>query len=468
MYIQRITLESLLEIAEKEGDVRPDILRPGQLSMDNRDVGTLSGVWREQERPFHTFPLAIIVDGSRHRAFLAWTATYLPQLKPFTAFCRVVTIDQFHKLEKNSDDNKVPSLGLLEEACLGLLLGELCTLTAGGFDIRGVSLAACESTLSYTIMRQLALGLFPVNPRKMRELWLHARRLLKQQIPQVDTALVETPWTMLLQLAGQESTEIVSVEPLDSAMRGACKDILDSGNISALKWRELTVNWKVMEIDDTLARPREERVIQVRRLLEMLAQDQNVNVTMRSFIAGYLVNQVGPGSFEHFGLMVPFLSRLPGGFLWYGLCAGLRRKSYLRNFAGSMGRRVLRDVLRRESILDQPRCDISISELEMLASSVEGKSAPRMGNSGITTVEVSPFVTVSAKSPSRDPESPPSKTEGPQQRELFVKTAEQAAVAYSQLLEAFQDIDEIRNSLVRGIGPAPDLPAKGKTRRRNQ
>src|SRR5690348_7678217 len=96
MIVRSITLKDLLDVAQGEGD-RPSSGMPNRSGTGDVDesIGPIQAVWRDSDAKVQAFPIAIIVEPNRRRSFLAWVVTYLPQLRPFTAFCRVWQPDTF-------------------------------------------------------------------------------------------------------------------------------------------------------------------------------------------------------------------------------------------------------------------------------------------------------------------------------------------------------------------------------------
>jgi hypothetical protein len=107
---------------------------------------------------------------------------------------------------------------------------------------------------------------------------------------------------------------------------------------------------------------REQRVKAFEKILH---NPSGLDPTTASFLAGLLTDQVGPGSFEHIDLLLPYLSRHPTALLWYGLCAGLHPDSEVQQVGNCLGRRLVRDLLAVDPILSQPKYDIAIGELEV-------------------------------------------------------------------------------------------------------
>ena len=78
--------------------------------------------------------------------------------------------------------------------------------------------------------------------------------------------------------------------------------------------------------------------------------------------------------------------------LWYGVCAGLHPQSSVLSEFGGLGRRLLRDVLRREHILDRPDCDLAFDELQVLLRKPGSLQWARISGHGSTKVEIMPMV----------------------------------------------------------------------------
>ena len=108
--------------------------------------------------------------------------------------------------------------------------------------------------------------------------------------------------------------------------------------------------------------PREQRVKAFERILHSPNQ---LDALTSSFLAGLLADQIGPGSFEHVDLLLPYLNQYPTALLWYGLCAGLHPDSEVQQVGNCLGRRLIRDLLAPDPILSRPKYDIAVSELEV-------------------------------------------------------------------------------------------------------
>ena len=85
-------------------------------------------------------------------------------------------------------------------------------------------------------------------------------------------------------------------------------------------------------------------------------------------------------------------SRVPGVHLWYGFCAGLYKKNSLQSFSGGLGRRIVRDLERNDSVYARPYCDIAISELEVLMGA-DKRFDFKLGLPGTIEIELAPCIT---------------------------------------------------------------------------
>jgi hypothetical protein len=56
-------------------------------------------VWKEDDYRSKYFPIYICTPKGKVKEFLAWASTYMKQMKPFTAFTRVIDIDEFNSLQ---------------------------------------------------------------------------------------------------------------------------------------------------------------------------------------------------------------------------------------------------------------------------------------------------------------------------------------------------------------------------------
>ena len=136
MKIRTVSREEFLEILLPRGKT-PDLPGAGetQRSLYAESTGKsyrIGLAWEETDKE-DALPRAIVIDHDQRRDFLAWVVTYLPEFRPFTAYFRVLSKEfaaayvANHGGERRGD----PSLGDLEDVCLGLAFGEMLSVRKG-------------------------------------------------------------------------------------------------------------------------------------------------------------------------------------------------------------------------------------------------------------------------------------------------------------------------------------------------
>ena len=251
--------------------------------------------------------------------------------------------------------SRAPSLGKLEDACLGLMLGEAASYLEGGFDLRQLSATACANTYSFAMARALAFGMFSTDADPISEGWSKARRLTKQPKLRLDVDSLQIPWAVALSLSTDGAiAENLSDHKVPPHIMNACRDLYMTNSIEQRDWNTLTQGFpEVSSILEQMQGVREERVVSLEKALRALAERRSTNPMVGAFLSGYLTSRVAPGTLDHLVLLIPYTPMFPTAFAWYGFCAGLQERSDLQNYLGGLGRRLMREVLRRLSGLDR-------------------------------------------------------------------------------------------------------------------
>ena len=127
-------------------------------------------------------PRLIVVKAEERRDFLAWVWTYLPEFRPLTAYTRVLYPEELRAL---IESKRAPQLEKVEEACLGLILGEAATYVEQKHEKKPViTPLSCAGTCSYAMARALALSeeqSMGADDQSVARSWMKARSLTKQQ-----------------------------------------------------------------------------------------------------------------------------------------------------------------------------------------------------------------------------------------------------------------------------------------------
>ena len=155
---------------------------------------------------------------------------------------------------------------------------------------------------------------------------------------------------------------------------------------------------------------REDRVVAVNEFAHSILKTSSSRPEVTSLMLGYLVSRIAPGTIRHLSVLAPVANHYPSAVLWYGFCAGLgdAEGGGLARLGGgragvdlpSGARRIARDLLRADSLVEAPDCDIGYPELVALSRTggreLEGLTTLTQGT---FIVELAPGVCSTANIP---------------------------------------------------------------------
>jgi hypothetical protein len=365
MWVKRMDREELLLLAggnaatgvrgaEKLAEIR-EPLRPREIR----------SVWRRDPFEVPQLPEMIVLQQMEKRDFLAWTSTYFPNIRPFTAYCRVLgpveASDHFHGRVN-------PTLKPFENACVGIILGETIALARGRMESFSFTPLSCGSTFSFAASRHMAIYDHPWLDVAIGNDWEKARVLTKQTVRSISPEVVFRAWEVLWEVV-RRAKDIAtgSQNPIIDAAAIACSQIASIGRVERDTWSDLIGNHpELSSVHELMEGTREDRVVAFERAIAVFQNIGHRSPFTRDFAIGYLASRIGPGSLDHAPLLASQWPDDPAPLVWLGLCAGLYPSSDIQAYARGVGRRVLRDILVCEADLERPRCDLSLSELEVL------------------------------------------------------------------------------------------------------
>jgi hypothetical protein len=392
--------------------------------------------WRDDPRLSPAIPTGVVISSLELRDFIAWVATYV-SLRPFSAYCRIVdteTMEYFPEMHE-------PSLAEYENFYLGIILAECARRAPTPEGMKRLSAAECEGAISFALARSIALGPGELLFGRLEDQWKQARVLISPGEELYDTDLILRIFRVAAALkkpALRNGADELIVE--------CARDISRLGQIRDVNWDPLTSGLSELKsARDIQNLRREDRVQRLRSIIETTSSPRN---PLFSFAVGYLGSTIAPGTFDHYALMHAIESRVEGALLWYGFCAGLYKKNTLQSFSGGLGRRVVRDLERNDSVYARPYCDIAMNELEVLLDA-DRKFDFKMGLPGTIEIELAPCVTTFHSLQKQSIERP----EGVEEllRELDYK---------------LQDLIRLRNKLAHLAGPVQQRPLFSATRGR--
>jgi hypothetical protein len=314
-------------------------------------------------------PTALIVPDTQRHDLLAWTASFKSSYRPFTAFVRVIN---FRTCRALIDRSRTPFAVRGAAAAVGAILGEALASAGQSSDL---TLNECARTYAYAMGRAYALGLSEL---------LEEVTLAWQTFASITNAPTDRRREMERQrrpwLALAEATEETTPSPWHRSVAGSSndinsirllKDLYATGAASEQSLHRFQQRWPGFE--SLLPMLRESREIRV-QAFQRFAQDlpeiakAQGDAEEMALVLGYLASRLAPGSLEYFRLLRQLEVHLPGLLVWYGICAALQNEDFVGN-AGSLGRRLYRDLIALPSFPEAPRADISVWDLEVFGRS---------------------------------------------------------------------------------------------------
>ena len=412
-----------------------------------------TAVWRDRysERD-EALPSLICIPRHAQKDFFAWTYTYLPALRPLTAFIRVVDPSLLETLPKG---NSTPSFGRFGEAFSALIIGEAVSYVEPRIDPRQLVSNACANTHSFAVTRAIALG-YDEHIEEVSAAWYSVGEITKQSRRSFDVRALSAPFQVLHDLYSDGGHSRLLLPPQLRIIGEACHEIAFAGDVQDRTWRNLTSSFGYLsEVRDQMQESRENRVRAFDKAWEWFANNRHSDSLLSGFLCGYLGSRIAPGDLDHFGLVAKMLPVAPTASLWFSLCSGLQSGGQVLGFADGLGRRILRDLEQSDDVLGRPRCDLGLSELEVLFSRDKPLTDFRTGSSGLLTIELFPCVTTSI----RWQRSNEFQVDLFERRDTSLVEARQLV---RELAAALERVNLIRSQLARVVDVESDQPLQPK------
>jgi len=396
MHTTKMNRRELLDLIT--GRRRDGVQGSLEIEQGTQAVQQMTVIWREEDdSPGGTLPRVIALPREAQQEFLAWAYTYLPVLRPFTAFVRLVDLAEASEILHRDSAH---DLGRFREAFVSLIICESMSRLGPRPDLpQQLTPNACANSHSYALARALALG-FEERTEEVSAAWHSVRDLTKQRTPEHDPTGLTVAFRVLSSCWRRQPTPSGSMPPELPFLEQACREIADAGDIKNETWFDLTRHWdNLSEIRLQMVESRENRVRAFDKAWITIAEISQTNPTLASFISGYLGSRIAPGELDHFGVVARTLEAAPDALLWFGICSGLRSDGQVLAFSGGLGYRILRDLEQASHVLDRPRCDLATAELEVLLNRDKPLTDFRVGSSGLITVELLPGVITTVRWP---------------------------------------------------------------------
>lgn len=348
-------------------------------------------VWKEDDLRSRYFPIYVCTPSGKVREFLAWASTYMQQMRPFTAFTRVIDIDEFISLQQH---RSIPVTSNFTSALIGLLVGETLELQNWGL-VKYVNSMAAKNTCSYSIVSAIIHN-SPYKKDEIAQKFFAVRKFAKIPFP---APLITSINGILQNLFKIMDTQSFSNNSFDERLTffPICNALDEIANgVELTKWTiEDILRQPLNLIDIPLKNQKvEDRVEAFEKACSLIVNSKQIHPQSASFIIACLANQISPGTMRHHSLLVPFARIYPGVFMWYGLCAGLTPNSDVFSYSGGLGWRISRQIMTEPSTLDYPNADICFNEFELLRTLENPEATFNTDWASNLSVELVPGITI--------------------------------------------------------------------------
>jgi hypothetical protein len=358
---QRDILLDLLTTQESLRSLNPRLARqPQELAPKEGDI-TL--VWHNPPFPSSNFPEAIVGHRATLEDLFAWAGTYLRGTGPLSSNARVLNTQETELLFAQFHE---PALERIEAALVALIIVEVLVLVRNQIRIEDVSVTACESTLSFLTARGLASGRSSYELDQLPDQWERVRRITVPNTSSNETKAISTTCRLVAKAFNKAAPSLFSGDLISESL----KRIREEGRITRAIVSRLVSTFDGLPDELTLASipdlSPQDRVVRFDAIAPMILKSDRTSRDERVFALAILASLCKPGSLQQFNLLREHPVGLPESMLWFGIIQGLHRVNDVLNLADGLGRRILKEILQYERILDRPRSDICLQELEVL------------------------------------------------------------------------------------------------------
>ena len=330
--------------------------------------GTVRLIWSHPPEN-GVVPALLVIPAGEWREFFAWSNTYLGGWRPISGLFRVIA--DRNLWEVLGDKSNHEAIWEYRNAALGMIFGEAAVhavLAKNGARDTKWTFAGCMETCSFAMGRAMYLGRSDLATAAQN--WHRARVVTHQASADDDVQDLLEPWSVLLEVVGLSTSTRCGTHPVSEAVVAICRTLHRHDEIDKAALAVLIRDWPTLEeAFRSMNEARERRVHALEVALKSVGERRGRFSQSAIVALGLLASRIAPGSIDHAALLRPYVVRMRGLMLWYGLFSGMTHAARLVDNYESLGRRILRDMLVEDTVFSRPSCDIAIDELETIFAS---------------------------------------------------------------------------------------------------
>lgn len=328
------------------------------------------------ERPLIVLPVNGVTE------FFAFVGTYMPDYAPFSAFYRVITLEE---LDVIIEAAARPLSGFFPQESVGIAIAEAALREGGRKATERTNIAAVRSTLSSVLLASAYNGNRRTSLGAVADHWRLARRILGSDDTATSVQTCLSVVSRYIEALDSESPQTTLAESVRLARL--------SGGVTAESWRLLVSAFpELSNVFERLRGPREERLKVARSVLQGLAAfEGKLGSEDVDCIGGCVIALIGDGSFLYLPLAIDLGRQSPGTILWFAAWCSVFASTDILSFNGAAGRRIARDLFQPFEIGSPPQCDIAVEELAISADDLRMTNVKALNPAAIL-VEIFPGV----------------------------------------------------------------------------
>ena len=314
--------------------------------------------------------------------FYAFVSTYSAAVRPFSAYFRVIPLELSDVLEQSRRERRNEMQ--LARMIAGASIAEIWMAAARRTGRLSNVLPLLQSSVSF-VLGQIVLAGYGSNAFEWALHEWTATRAGQVDL-ESNRGLVATIMAWRQVYLATNSTR-KGPRDVDGPIAAFISEAVESRAIRPDLLRSLSgIGGADVDLTKLLVASREERI---GRFNETLAdfRRRGENGLSSEFLAGLMLAIAGNGSFEMMRSAREFDGWLDGAVIWFGICAALFEESNVLEYANSAGRRIVRDLLRRDDPFDLPTADICSTELRFVGSNSRAENG-QLGLHGSNSVEI--------------------------------------------------------------------------------
>lgn len=333
-------------------------------------------------------PPVIVAPDDKFLETLAFVATYIRNVSPFTAFFRVIpAADLGLPIFSRERSFYRP----LDHRLVGVAIAEaFLQLPNEPETVDSISIQSGMATLSASLLKALSLDASDRTLTQISRRWEKSRALLKLDSLRTKIDTIEEFWSVMALSLGYERTYTKSNLPL--SVFHIVKDYTETGVLTNEHWQTLTMESpslrnKYLELTGA----REDAINTFKKLVLNIVADSN-DSRMNDILIGAALSLLASGSMSYLPLTRILADDHPVASLWFAFFVSLHPKSDVLFTGDGLGAHLVKRIFDEETVFDSPKSDISFPELEMLVNQSDENLRFRTEHSTSISVELSPLV----------------------------------------------------------------------------